>query len=209
MRCLTRSFHDTGIDFNLSPEHWIATQTASELGEGIPLGEIVYCISQQQTPPEDARFVLDTGNAREGLLDLTILGNPVSGRSSAKKVTKDGDVIISRLRPYLRQVALIPEGTCQLLGVDKLYCSTEFFVLRAKQEGTNIAGIVAWLLSKPIQEMLNGAATGGHHPRIGPDLLISAPVEDRYLDVNLSDEITSLLRCHIEGQRKLNVLLRH
>lgn len=209
MRCITRSFHDIGTDFNLSPEHWIATQTASELGEGTLLSEIVQAVSQQQTPPKDARFVLDTGNAREGLLDLTILGNPVSGRSSAKKVAQDGDVIISRLRPYLRQVALIPEGTCNLLGVDKLYCSTEFFVLRAKQEGSNIAGIVSWLLSKPIQEMLNGAATGGHHPRIGVDLLINAPVDDRYLDVNLGDEIASLLRSHIEGQRKLNVLLRH
>ena len=173
------------------------------------MGEIVQCVSNQQIPPDDARFVLDTGNAREGLLDITILGSPVSGRSSTKKIAYDGDVIISRLRPYLRQVALIPEGTCELLGIDKIYCSSEFFVLRARQESVNIAGIVSWLLSPPIQEMINGAATGGHHPRIGVDLLLNAPVEARYLDANLGDEIARLLRSHIEGQRKLNVLLGH
>ncbi|WP_152524626.1 hypothetical protein [Novosphingobium lindaniclasticum] len=209
MRSITRSFYELGADFNLSPEHWIATQASSNLVAGTRLSEIVDVVSQQQTPPENARFVLDTGNAREGLLDVTVLGNPVSGRTSSKKIVQDGDVIISRLRPYLRQVALIPEGTCELLGVDRLYCSTEFFIFRAKKENSNIAGIVAWLLSEPIQEMVSSAATGGHHPRIGVDLLLNAPVEDCYLDVDFGNEIASLLRRHIEGQRKLNVILRH
>ena len=209
MHRIIRSFHDIGADYNLSPEHWISTQTASELSGGKPLGDIVQLISQQQAPPDNARFVLDTGNAREGLLDVTILGNPISGRSSAKKVAQDGDVIISRLRPYLRQVALIPKGTCELLGVDKIYCSTEFFVLRARKENANLAGIVSWLLSEPIQDMLSAAATGGHHPRIGVDLLLNAPIDNRYLDVDLGDQLASLFRSHIEGQRKLNILFRH
>ncbi|MEQ8310391.1 MAG: hypothetical protein RIA72_06805 [Sphingopyxis sp.] len=173
------------------------------------MSEIVQSVTKTQVPPEDARFVLDTGNAREGLLDITILGDPVSGRTSAKKVARDGDVIVSRLRPYLRQVTFIPPGTCDLLGIDKLYCSTEFFVLRAREEGRNIAGLVAWLLSEPIQDMLAAAATGGHHPRISADLLLSSPVEERYLGVETSEKIAAVLRRHIEGQRDLLVLLRH
>lgn len=209
MRWITRSFLETGADFSLSPEHWLSNETASKLGSGTLLSQIVYSMAQTQLPPEDAQFVLDTGNAREGLLDITILGNPVSGRTSAKKIVRDGDVIVSRLRPYLRQVTYIPPGTCQLLGVDHLYCSTEFFVLRPREEGRNIAGLVAWLLSQPIQDMLTAAATGGHHPRISVDLLLTSPVEDRYLGVEVSKKIADVLRSHIEGQRKLLILLRH
>lgn len=209
MRWIARPFLETGADFSLSPEHWLASETASQLTGGALLSEIVQSVTKTQVPPEDARFVLDTGNAREGLLDITILGDPVSGRTSAKKVARDGDVIVSRLRPYLRQVTFIPPGTCDLLGIDKLYCSTEFFVLRAREEGRNIAGLVAWLLSEPIQDMLAAAATGGHHPRISADLLLSSPVEERYLGVETSEKIAAVLRRHIEGQRDLLVLLRH
>jgi hypothetical protein len=209
VRWIARPFLETGADFSLSPEHWIASETASQLTDGTPLNEIVLAVTKTQVPPEDARFVLDTGNAREGFLDVTILGNPVSGRTSAKKVAKDGDVIVSRLRPYLRQVTFIPPGTCNLLGVDQLYCSTEFFVLRPREEGRNISGLVAWLLSEPIQDMLGAAATGGHHPRIGLELLLNSPVEERYLGVEASERIGGVLRRHIEGQRELLVLLRH
>lgn len=209
MRWITRSFLKTGSDYSLSPEHWLASETASLLSGGRSLSDFVYSVSQTQRPPEDARFVLDTGNAREGLLDITILGNPVTGRTSAKKMVADGDVIVSRLRPYLRQVALIPKGTCELLGVERLYCSTEFFVLRAREAGADLAGLVAWLLSEPIQDMMSAAATGGHHPRIGVDLLLNSPVEDRYLDANFSDRLGSVLSRHLQGQRELNILLRH
>lgn len=209
MRWIARPFLETGADFSLSPEYWLANETASQLTGGTPLNEIVQSVAQTQVPPDGARFVLDTGNAREGLLDITILGNPVSGRTSAKKVARDGDVIISRLRPYLRQVTFIPAGTCELLGVEQIHCSTEFYVLRPRHKGRNIAGLVAWLLSEPIQEMLTAAATGGHHPRISVDLLLNSPVEDRYLEVETSQKISDVLRRHIEGQRELLVLLRH
>ena len=209
MRWITRSFLETGADFSLSPEHWLASETASQLAGGTLLSEVVQSIARTQVPPEEARFVLDTGNAREGLLDVTVLGNPVSGRTSAKKVARDGDVIVSRLRPYLRQVTFIPYGTCELLGVHQLYCSTEFFVLRAREEGRNIAGLVAWLLSEPIQDMLTAAATGGHHPRISVELLLNSPVEERYREPEVSEKVVSILRSHIKGQRELAVLLRH
>lgn len=209
MRWIARPFLETGADFSLSPEYWIASETASQLVDGTLLSEIVQSVSKTQVPPENARYVLDTGNAREGLLDFTILGNPISGRTSAKKIVRDGDVIVSRLRPYLRQVTYIPEGTCRILGVDQLYCSTEFFVLRPLEEGTNIAGLVAWLLSEPIQNMVGAAATGGHHPRISIELLLGSPVEEQYLEAEFCQKIAGILTRHIEGQRELLVLLRH
>lgn len=209
MRWITRSLSEIGSDFSLSPEHWLAGETARSLASGVRLGDIVHSISQTQVPPVGSRFVLDTGNAREGLLDITILGDPVSGRTSAKKVVTDGDVIISRLRPYLRQVAWIPPEACSMLEVEKIYCSTEFFVLRGRDPNVSLAGLVAWLLSDPIQQMVSAAATGGHHPRISIDLLLDAPVSEKFLDPVFGNKIGVLLRRHLESQRELNVLLRH
>lgn len=208
MRWLKRPFLETGTDYSLSPEHWLANETASQLGAGRPLSDFVRSVSQTTTPPAGARFVLDTNNAREGLLDVGILGNPVSGRTSAKKIVRDGDVIISRLRPYLRQVAWVPDGTAELLGVEQFYCSTEFFVLRSLS-GINIAGIVGWLLSDPIQEMVTAAATGGHHPRISVDLLLNSPVDERFLDGSYISRLDGIFSSHIKGQRELTVLLGH
>lgn len=208
MRCITRSLLETGADLCLSPERWLSADTATRLVGGAPLGDVVTLVSQQAIPLEGVRFVLDTGNAREGLLDLPVLGNPTSARTSAKKIAREGDIIFSRLRPYLRQVALLPAGISELLAQDAFYCSTEFFVFRAAT-GQDIAGLVAWFLSDPIQAMVSEAATGGHHPRINSDLLLSSPVEARYLDPEFSSCLGGVLAEHVAGQRKLNVLLRH
>jgi hypothetical protein len=208
MRSITRNFLDTGSDYSLSPELWLSTEASRKLAAGIRLEELVDVISKQSAPPIDARFVLDTGHAREGLLDLPILGNAESGRTSQKKIAEEGDVIISRLRPYLRQVALLPYGTKKTLGIDRFYLSTEFIVLRRK-DGKDAGGLVAWLLSPPIQAMMSDAATGGHHPRINVELLTSASVEEKYLEPKFSSAVSSVLTRHLEGQRELSVLLGH
>lgn len=208
MRCIVRSTLKTGTDFSLSPERWLSADTATRLVGDALFGEVVALVSQQTVPPENAHFVLDTNNAREGLLDLPILGSPVNARTSAKKLAREGDIIFSRLRPYLRQVALLPAGLSKLLAQDAFYCSTEFFVFRAVT-GNNIAGLVAWLLSDPIQAMVSEATTGGHHPRINSDLLLNSPVEARYLDPEFGLCLGGVLAGHVAGQRKLNVLLRH
>lgn len=208
MRRITRSFLETGTDYNLSPEQWLSAETASQLSGTKLFGDVVRSISQQVVPPAGARYVLDTNNAREGFLEIPILGDPASTRTSAKKVAQEGDVIVSRLRPYLRQVALIPEGVSRLLGQDQFFCSTEFFVLRRRGEGS-AAGIAAWLLSEPIQTMMSEAATGGHHPRINVDLLLGAPISDRYLDPEYCSAVGRVLTGHLKGQSELLILLRH
>lgn len=208
MRCVAKNFLTTGPDFSLSPEHWLALETSGKMGAGTPFSDLVTSISRQVTPPPGARFVLDTGHARDGVLDLPILGDPTSERTSAKKLALEGDVIVSRLRPYLRQVALLPKGLSGLLEQGEFYCSTEFLVFRPK-DPTTAAGLVAWLLSDSIQNMMSEAATGGHHPRIGPELLLSARVADEFLDPARASALSDIFTRHVEGLRKLSVLLRH
>lgn len=208
MRSIKRQFLETGKDYCLSPEQWLSHETLAGMTGSLVFGDIVDLIAVQATPPSNSKFILDTGNAREGLLDLTVLGNPDSNRVSSKKVARDGDLIISRLRPYLRQVAWLPNGASTLLGINEFYCSTEFFVFRRKGEKCG-AGLLAWLLSEPIQAMISDAATGGHHPRINVDLLLNAPVDEVFLDDQLGENIARVLTGHLQGQRELLILLRH
>lgn len=208
MRYIVKSFSETLPYHCLSPEHWLAEQTAISLSDGQKLKDLVTISTEQLIAPEDAKYVLDTGNAREGFLDIPILGDPKNNRTSTKKIVREGDIIVSRLRPYLRQVALIPSGTFALLGVKQLYCSTEFYVLRPLA-GENIGHLVAWLLSEPVQGMMLEAATGGHHPRFNSDLILNAPVMDSYIDETLSSGISRLCFQHLQGQRSLSIALRH
>jgi hypothetical protein len=97
---------------------------------------------------------------------------------SAKRRVQAGDVIVSRLRPYLRQVALIDEALFQLApGGNAVVTSTEFFVIRGRP-GFAAAGLIPFLLSEPVQAALAAGQEGGHHPRFGKDLLLSLPVPE-------------------------------
>ncbi len=206
MERVVKSLLDTGDAFNLSPELWLAEKAASELEGDYRFGDLFEHVSKQSTPSEDARFVFDTSTAREGFLDFPILGNATSARRSTKKVAQEGDLIVSRLRPYLRQAALIPFGAKAMLGVDDFFLSTEFLVFRPK-DGISSAGLLAWVLSEPIQKMMSEAATGGHHPRIGAEMLLNAPVKAKYLDNKISEEIEHLALSHIKGQFRLRSVL--
>ena len=116
----------------------------------------------------DARrfLVFDTGDAQHGIVSVN--KSPCAGTDirSVKKRIYPHQVIISRLRPYLRQVAWVDPGLLaeQEPDVD-LLCSTEFFVLESVVDNASIAFLAPFLLSAPVQIILAAAQEGGHHPR--------------------------------------------
>jgi hypothetical protein len=125
-------------------------------------------------------LVLDTSDAREGIVISRKVPLDGSELGSAKKVIEPRDVIISRLRPYLRQVAFVDAAMPNSRG-SLLVCSTEFFVLRSPNEHS-IAFLVPFLLSRPVQEVLAAAQEGGHHPRFDDSTLLTLPVPVSLLD---------------------------
>lgn len=145
-----------------------------------------------------ARYVvLDTGDAREGMLTVA---NPLGGSAecigSAKKLVHAGDVLISRLRPYLRQVAYV-DGGATLPGVS-LLCSTEFYVLRPL-ENLSLAFLVPFLLSETVQSILAAAQEGGHHPRFSDRVLLNLPIPDLLLQRR--SEISENIEARIRASR--------
>ena len=111
-------------------------------------------------------------------------------------------MIVSRLRPYLRQITYIPVGTLAKLDVTAILCSTEFYVINPKDQGESIAFMVPWLLSKEVQKILEDATTGGHHPRFDEDLLSRLTIPKSVLEKRqaVSAEVDRLIKSHLDAQ---------
>jgi len=167
----------------LTPERYDPRRRASA-DAGPSIRDFGTPISQQVTPktagPGSRYLVLDTGDAREGLI---LTNKPVGSGAelgSNKKRVRPGDVIISRLRPYLRQVAFVDPGLVPQ-GVE-VVCSTEFYVLRSRNQDS-IAFLVPLLLSRAIQEVLRASQEGGHHPRFSLSTLENVGVPTSVLEL--------------------------
>jgi len=188
----------------LAPERYDPRRVTKAL-DGIPLGEIVEVISDQMYATrcdKGGRYlVLDTGDAREGV--IRACKSPVSRDEigSAKKRLQPGDVIVSRLRPYLRQVAYVDPELFRFDGepVDML-CSTEFFVLRSK--GESIAFLVPYLLSDAVQTVLAAAQEGGHHPRFNRPTLRGLVVPNSLYRQRqgISDKVVHAVELHRKSE---------
>jgi len=166
----------------LAPERYDPRRKLDTKGnEVIELGEIVISVRKMVQPSTEIGecLVLDTSDIREGI----IIGRkqPVMGINigSAKKEVMAGDVIISRLRPYLRQVAFVDKEIPNTQNT-RILCSTEFFILRPIDDFP-IAFLVPFLLSSKIQEVLKASQEGGHHPRFIESALLTLPIPKKLL----------------------------
>ncbi len=174
---------DLGSKFVLAPERYDPRREALRAGSpgqtSVPLGTLVRSIRQSINPSKkpngDRQYlVYDTSDVREGLLIGRKKPVPLADIGSLKKVFQQGDVIISRLRPYLRQVAFIDSHVGDGCSAE-LVCSTEFFVLRSLTDDP-IAFLVPYLLSPQVQSVLAASQEGGHHPRFDEETLMMLPV---------------------------------
>lgn len=130
-------------------------------------------------------------------------------RVSAKKKAKRGDVIISRLRSYLRQVAIIPND------IDTALLSTEFIVLRSRST-KDVSFLVPYMLSEPIQTILAWSQDGNEHPRFNEQILLSLTVVPQVLSIcdslnkivsDASACLNSASKCYTEAETLLESAL--
>ncbi|MGB8294088.1 MAG: hypothetical protein WCG85_01540 [Polyangia bacterium] len=177
-----RRVADLGDGFVLAPERFDPRRRV-EVAARRCLSDVVEVVSENVSAKSckspGAVLILDTAHAFEGFVVFRHDPVPPASMGSAKRRVQAGDVIISRLRPYLRQVALVDEALFRLCpGGNAVVASTEFFVLRGRA-GFDAAGLVPFLLSEPVQEALAAGQEGGHHPRFAKELLLSLPVPDQ------------------------------
>jgi hypothetical protein len=123
---------------------------------------------------EGTYCVLDTNHAYEGRIQFR--GNPVAASEigSVKRPIRHGNVIISRLRTYLRQVAYVDHDfTNDFEG--RVLCSTEFYVLAAL-DSDDISYLVPFLLTSHPQQIFLNSQEGGHHPRMPYSTLLGLSI---------------------------------
>jgi len=198
---------DLGEACSLSPEYWLSSRQLQSMASGIPLPDVATVNRQTVSRLSERAFVFDTGNADGGLINLRLQSDTAKGRISNKKRVPEGAVIISRLRPYLKQVAYIPVGFCDALGVEEVLCSTEFYVL-IPVKTDSIAFLVPYLLSAPVQDVFQQASTGGHHPRFDEQLLTGLSISKALMKSRreVSMDVEALVLSHVTAQVRMNRL---
>ena len=207
MKVAVRVLAELAPDYVLAPERHVA---APPTGDGVPLGELVVERSDRIDPlgTRDA-VVLDTSHARDGVLDVASALAGGAGGKSAKKRALAGDLVVSRLRPYLRQVALVHARAIQLADGRPLALSTEFYVLAPRDPRDDLAFLVPFLLSAPVQRALAGAQEGGHHPRVPRTSLLALQVPRALLRTQrrVSRSVTEALTAVYAASGALRALL--
>jgi hypothetical protein len=168
VKVAVRTLSDLAPDYVLAPERHVVAAGAAHAAAnvaGVPLGELVV-ERRERVDPSAGAVVLDTSHARDGILDVAGAMRDGAGGKSAKKRAVAGDLVVSRLRPYLRQIALVHAGAVASAGGRPLALSTEFYVLAPRAPREDVAFLVPFLLSEEVQRALAGAQEGGHHPRV-------------------------------------------
>jgi hypothetical protein len=188
----------------LAPERYDPRRESlqSSAPRGMPLRQLVALIRKTVTAADEPGrrcLVLDASDVQEGIVLSRKRPSIVGEIGSSKKVVQPEDVIISRLRPYLRQVAFVDAKVRYREDDLLLLCSTEFFVLRPVDE-QSIAFLVPFLLSTSVQQVLAASQEGGHHPRFNEASLLGLPVPAGF--VKKRDEISRTVERGIQLYRE-------
>ncbi|MGI8906778.1 MAG: hypothetical protein ACR2IE_09845 [Candidatus Sumerlaeaceae bacterium] len=119
---------------------------------------------------------------------------------SSKKRFQKGDVVVSRLRSYLKEIAVVrASGKTPCVG------SSEFIVLRPTGNGLSAETLMVFLRSPLVQTILKWSQDGSNHPRFTEEDLLAIPVPNKVLSVQ--DEIDSMVSKAIEARREATQLL--
>ena len=179
--CTVKKVAELGTSMVLAPERYDPRREAStnqRPSESVRLSTLVMCVRETvgpQSADERQYLILDTSHARGGIVVYDRGCMSASAIGSAKKIVRPGEVLISRLRPYLRQIAFVDQDIRFWNRDTTILCSTEFFILRSL-DGRSIAFLVPFLLSGRVQEVLAASQEGGHHPRVNESTVLTLQV---------------------------------
>ena len=92
--------------------------------------------------------------------------------ASAKKRVQEGDLVVSRLRSYLKEIAIVESG-----GDVPMVASTEFIVLRPKSHASlPVEALMIYLRSALPQLVFKWSQDGSNHPRFDEGELLRLPI---------------------------------
>jgi Type I restriction modification DNA specificity domain len=128
-------------------------------------------------PPTEFVRNYDLTDALDPYLDPYKQPTERSAIASAKKVIAQGDLVVSRLRSYLREIAMVLPGDAM-----PTVASTEFIVLRpTSAKGLAVEALLVYLRSHLPQIVFKWSQDGSNHPRFDEQELLNLPVPRRLL----------------------------
>jgi len=130
---------------------------------------------------------------------------PVYELGSTKKRFKQGDVVISRLRSYLKEIAI-----ADLPETENCVGSSEFIVLRPKSAAITPELLLVYLRSVPVQRILKWCQSGSNHPRFMEEDLLSIKLPDKLLSKQdkLGQAVRKAISLGRESERLLDIAKR-
>ncbi len=202
--CVINKTSQLGPLFVLTPERYNPKRRMNFANDsdGVLLSEIVSLENEILTSKKNssAWHQINTSDAMGGYLRVPSTPEKIN---SNKKILKHGDVIISRLRPYLRQVAYVD------IDVDAQICaSTEFYVLRARND-ESIAFLVPFLLSEAAQTVFANSVEGSQHPRFKEEDILNLIVPSQLYQERdkISQEIEKAIKQYREYEKSLGTAI--
>lgn len=157
----------------------IETIAALSALPGVTLGDVFESIREIVDPTKHGSLGLvrnfDVTDALEPVLDDEQELVDFAEVGSTKKRMRESDVAVSRLRSYLREIAIVRcSAAYPTVG------STEFIVLRPKKKDCPIAPetLMTFLRSQPVQTILKWCQDGSQHPRFSEKDLLAIPLPD-------------------------------
>ena len=163
------------------------TETIAALAalDGVRLGDVFRSVRDIVDPKKNSSLGLvrnfDVTHALESILDDEQELVDFCDVGSSKKLMRSGDVVISRLRSYLKEIAIVDSSKKHpAVG------STEFIVLRPRTQECPIAPatLMTFLRSQPVQTILKWCQDGSQHPRFSEKDLLSIPLPNAVSDAS-------------------------
>lgn len=137
----------------------------------------------------------DVTDALEPFLDDSREPESAIEMGSSKKRFQAGDVVVSRLRSYLKEIAVVrTSGAPQSVG------SSEYIVLRPNGTGLSPETLMVFLRCPLVQTILKWSQDGSAHPRFTEEDLLAIPVPDQVLDVQ--QQIDRMVNTAIESRMR-------
>jgi type I restriction enzyme S subunit len=182
-KCYSRSFSDLHAANRFGAEYFmpckqrvlnaLAKMPHRKIADVAPNVQLLWDPAQAAKAEKVRNY--DLNHALEPFLD-DVDAQPVTEIGSTKKRMQNGDVVISRLRSYLKEIAVVrTSDTVPTLG------SSEFIVLRPKSKAISAETLMVYLRCPLVQTVLKWSQDGSNHPRFNADDLLAIPVPDAVL----------------------------
>jgi type I restriction enzyme S subunit len=209
----TRGFTDTLTAERFDAEYFHPVKTAAHAFlnamPGKPLNAMFRSVRELwqpgNAPANEVVRNYDLNDALSPFLDDTKTPTYPAEIASTKKRIKKGDIVVSRLRSYLKEIAVV-----QTEGGEPLVCSTEFIVLRPKAGAIPVEALLVYLRSTLPQLIFKWSQDGSNHPRFDEKELLNLHVPDIVASISqeLSDSVKAATRARQHAAELLDAAKR-